>query len=71
MMISRISLALIIICAAIQLNAQNQYNVWYTGSAVGAVSVTAPGIDFNSGVPVPLTNSSMEFTEGSTVMCDN
>ena len=50
--------------------AQNQYNVWYTGSHDPAVAPQAPGIDFNGTNPVPLTNSGMNFTEGSTVMCD-
>lgn len=63
---------LILVLLEFQLSAQNQYNIWYTGSWSPTTAPTqAPGIDFNSGSPAPLTTSSMSFTEGSTMMCDD
>ncbi|HKR04467.1 MAG TPA: hypothetical protein VJY62_07510, partial [Bacteroidia bacterium] len=42
---------------------QNQYNIWYFGDS--------SGVDFNSGIPVALSNSSMYAFEGCAVMCDS
>jgi WD40 repeat protein len=47
--------------------AQNQANIWYFGNHAG--------IDFNSGSPVPLSNSQVYLesghAEGTSVICDN
>jgi hypothetical protein len=42
---------------------QNQYNQWYFGNYAG--------LDFNTPVPVALTNGSMYSIEGCAVMCDS
>lgn len=45
------------------LTAQKQGNIWYFG--VGA------GLDFNSGIPTPLTNGVLNTQEGCASVCDN
>ncbi len=42
--------------------AQKEGNIWYFGDYAG--------LDFNSGSPVPLTNSSLITEEGSATICD-
>nr|MBK9650360.1 hypothetical protein [Bacteroidota bacterium] len=49
-----------IICT--NLHAQKQFEKWYFGSFAG--------LDFSSGVPVPLTNSAMFTVEGSSSLSD-
>ncbi|MBL0054207.1 MAG: hypothetical protein IPP29_23365 [Bacteroidetes bacterium] len=49
-----------IICT--NLHAQKQFEKWYFGSFAG--------LDFSSGVPVPLTNSAMFTVEGSSSISD-
>jgi len=44
------------------LHSQGEGNIWYFGENAG--------IDFNSGMPVALTNSSMSQYEGSASICD-
>src|SRR4030095_1334601 len=44
------------------LQAQNEGNIWYFGDEAG--------IDFNSGVPVAITNSQMSTLEGCATICD-
>jgi len=55
--------------------AQNQYNVWYFGAGpgyhTGNLLDPGPGLDFNSGSPVVLTNSAMGFTEGCATYCNS
>ncbi|MFL5753347.1 MAG: gliding motility-associated C-terminal domain-containing protein [Bacteroidia bacterium] len=43
--------------------AQNQQNIWYFGDKAG--------LDFNSGVPVAVTNGQMFANEGCASICDN
>lgn len=47
----------------VNLFAQNQNNIWYFGYGAG--------IDFNSGNPVVLTNSSMNMSEGTASIADS
>ena len=42
---------------------QNQYNTWYFGDSAA--------VDFNSGIPVALSNSGMYAFEGCAGMCDS
>lgn len=44
-------------------NAQREANIWYFG--------TFAGIDFNSGVPIPLTDGKINRWEGVASMCDS
>lgn len=43
--------------------AQNEANIWYFGKYAG--------LDFNSGVPVPLINGQINTQEGSAVLCNS
>ncbi len=62
-MCKRILLFLIIgLSGGITLLSQNQYNVWYFGNGAG--------LDFSSGVPVPLTNGQINTLEGCAVISD-
>ena len=55
--------AFIVIFSMVSLHAQNnKTNIWYFGAYAG--------IDFNSGVPVPLSNSAMSANEGVSTICD-
>ena len=49
---------------------QKEDRIWYFGGDVSNYSLPGAGLDFNSGFPVPLTNSVMGYTEGSAVQCD-
>jgi PKD repeat protein len=42
--------------------AQKDYNIWYFG--------TFAGLDFNSGVPVPIGNGQLNTAEGTSSVCD-
>lgn len=53
--------ALWLLCSC-ALMSQQEYTMWYFGDSLG--------LDFSSGVPVPLTNSGMHAYEGCAVMCD-
>jgi len=53
---------------------QNQDNNWYFGGQFSNQSLTGPGLDFNNIVatnPTALTNSIMDYTEGSACMSDS
>ncbi|MBC5994941.1 T9SS type B sorting domain-containing protein [Pontibacter cellulosilyticus] len=59
---------MLLLCCITQLTAQAQFqdqkhtNIWYFGTA---------GLDFNSGKPVPLTNSAMDAFEGTASIADD
>ncbi|PRP66326.1 T9SS type B sorting domain-containing protein [Nonlabens agnitus] len=56
-------IAVLILCISSQiLVAQGEANIWYFGDKAG--------LDFNSGVPVPLNNSQMTTQEGSASIAD-
>ena len=49
-------------CAILNAYGQRETNIWYFGEKAG--------LDFNSGAPVPLLNSSMGASEGCASICD-
>jgi hypothetical protein len=49
---------------------QKEDRIWYFGGDPSFPTVPGAGLDFNSGSPVPLTNSAMGYTEGSAVQAD-
>jgi hypothetical protein len=49
-------------CAILNASGQSETNIWYFGEKAG--------LDFNSGAPVPLLNSSMGASEGCASICD-
>ena len=55
-------LTILLSCAFLTAFGQNEINVWYFGEKTG--------LDFNSGSPVPLFNSSMRASEGCASICD-
>jgi len=55
-------LILLLLCLGQLFYAQNQSNIWYFGSRAG--------LDFNSGVPLPLEDSQMDSFEGSATVSD-
>ncbi len=55
-------LALLSVLSTEILKAQNENNIWYFGKFAG--------LDFNSGAPVPLTNSAMNTWEGCASVAD-
>lgn len=50
---------------------QNEDRIWYFGGVATNTSTPGAGLDFNSGSPVPLFNSSMGLTEGSATQCNS
>lgn len=55
-------LILLLLCVGQFFYAQNQSNIWYFGSRAG--------LDFNSGVPIPLEDSQMDSFEGTATVSD-
>jgi len=53
----------ILICSTLFASAQNEGNIWYFGENAG--------LDFNSGVPVALTNGQLNTFEGCATISDN
>lgn len=56
-------LVFIFLCIPLFAYSQKQSNIWYFGNKAG--------LDFNSGVPIPLINSSMSTIEGCSTMADS
>ena len=56
-------LLMLITTFCFQLNAQKEHNIWYFGENAG--------LDFNSGVPVPLTNGMLDTWEGCATIADD
>lgn len=59
----RIAIFIILLLKGTSLFGQGETNIWYFG-------VNA-GVDFNSGVPVPLLNGALVTGEGCATMCDS
>lgn len=55
-------LIFLLACLGQFLHAQNESNIWYFGNYAG--------LDFNSGVPVNLTDGQINTYEGSATICD-
>jgi hypothetical protein len=66
----RLLLSIILLFVLLQSSAQNQGNIWYFGGNYLDQQVRGAGLDFNSGMPVPLTNSGMGYTEGCASYCN-
>ncbi|MFL1013666.1 T9SS type B sorting domain-containing protein [Flavisericum labens] len=52
----------IIFVGVLDINAQKETNIWYFGEYAG--------LDFNSGIPVPLSDGKLDTGEGCATICD-
>jgi gliding motility-associated-like protein len=60
--VKKFFLSILLICIVTIVSAQGEANIWYFGQNAG--------VDFNSGVPVALTDGAMNQEEGCAVICD-
>lgn len=55
----------------LQCYSQKQGNIWYFGGDYNNPGLGGAGLDFNSGTPIPLYNSTMPFTSGCASYCNS
>lgn len=61
---------ILIIFYSTYLKSQKEDRIWYFGGTLSNTTTPGAGLDFNSGSPIPLSNSAMGLTEGSATQCD-
>ncbi|MBP7808010.1 MAG: T9SS type A sorting domain-containing protein [Bacteroidia bacterium] len=66
----KLKIIILISFFSLYLAAQKEDYIWYFGCNFSNFSTPTAGLDFNSGVPVPLLNSVMPCTEGCATQSD-